>query len=76
MLHVRRGKPQRLEVAVPARMTLMKFMEQECDSERSRALLLTPAIEQQCRFVAQEKRQAVRTESSEALLKRLTLFVP
>ena len=73
-LHSRKCKLQRLEAAVPAQVTVMKVVEQGCDSERSRPLSLTPAVEEWCRFFAQEERQAIRIKSSEALPKR-TNFV-
>lgn len=45
-------------------------------NQRSKPLFLTPAMEQWCRFVAQEERQSLRTEVSEALFKRLFVFIP
>lgn len=44
-------------------------------TESSKPLPLTSAMEPLCRFTAPEEREALRTESSAALPRRLTVFV-
>lgn len=68
-------KLQILEAAAPVQVTLRKLMDQGCDSEKSGPWSLPSAMEQWCRFVAQEEGQTVKIKHSEATHAKRSDFI-